>query len=260
MKNIQSIPTLCDGTLFRSRLEARWSLFFGLLGIDWEYEPEHDYVDIGFYQTQYKPDFYLPDLDYWIEIKPAIPNDDEMNKMAGWAKGWHAAGFYIAYKLGRPSENTESARKFWYSKKRGRVFWDHSFWWTECSVCGAIELTHKGDPPATCEGRCYDYEDMLDLYENTNYAPVHESYPYSPHSPRILRAYEAALGAQFNDSPEQQRINRAQLANERANHRFEAGLETYATKKYGTCWRETENEDDVRDDFSDWLDYKNGGR
>jgi hypothetical protein len=37
---MKAIPTWHDGTQFRSRLEAKWAVFFSHLGIPWEYEPE----------------------------------------------------------------------------------------------------------------------------------------------------------------------------------------------------------------------------
>lgn len=37
---IKAIQTRYKGYNFRSRLEARWAVFFDALGIKWEYEPE----------------------------------------------------------------------------------------------------------------------------------------------------------------------------------------------------------------------------
>ena len=55
----------------RSRLEARWSLFFDLLAVPWEYEPEA--FDLG--GVRYLPDFWLPDFNMWVEIKGEIRDD-----------------------------------------------------------------------------------------------------------------------------------------------------------------------------------------
>lgn len=61
-----SIETSWGGFRFRSRLEARWALFFSKLGIQFQYEPE------GFelQECRYLPDFYLPQVSWWAEIKP----------------------------------------------------------------------------------------------------------------------------------------------------------------------------------------------
>jgi hypothetical protein len=68
MKNkIKAIETRYKGYRFRSRLEARWAVFFDALGIEWEYEFEGFVLPNG---TSYLPDFYLPDLGIWVEVKP----------------------------------------------------------------------------------------------------------------------------------------------------------------------------------------------
>ena len=56
---IQAIPTRYAGCHFRSRLEARWAVFFDALGIRWEYEPEGF---VGAYGEPYLPDFQLPEV------------------------------------------------------------------------------------------------------------------------------------------------------------------------------------------------------
>lgn len=73
MTTIQAIETRYAGCRFRSRLEARWAVFFDTLGISWEYEPEGLLVswrltlDEG--RFRYLPDFRLPDLGLWAEVK-----------------------------------------------------------------------------------------------------------------------------------------------------------------------------------------------
>lgn len=54
MGGIRSIPTEYNGYRFRSRLEARWAIFFDALGVDYEYEPEGFELPSG---KRYLPDF-----------------------------------------------------------------------------------------------------------------------------------------------------------------------------------------------------------
>jgi hypothetical protein len=61
----RAIETSYAGCRFRSRLEARWAVFFDTLGIPWEYEPEGFELPSG----RYLPDFWLPECDTWIEVK-----------------------------------------------------------------------------------------------------------------------------------------------------------------------------------------------
>ena len=64
---ITVIPTEYKGTRFRSRLEARWAVFFDALGIEWQYEPEAFRLKNG---DGYTPDFWLPQLHCFAEVKP----------------------------------------------------------------------------------------------------------------------------------------------------------------------------------------------
>jgi hypothetical protein len=71
---MNAIETTYAGCRFRSRLEARWAVFFDTLGIAWEYEPQ-GYL-VGPEQLPYLPDFWLPDIRLWIEVKgQATPRD-----------------------------------------------------------------------------------------------------------------------------------------------------------------------------------------
>ena len=60
MKKLRPIQTEYGGFLFRSRLEARWAVFFDTCGVDWEYEPEG--YDLG-NGLMYLPDFLLHGVD-----------------------------------------------------------------------------------------------------------------------------------------------------------------------------------------------------
>lgn len=80
MTDIKPIETQYKGYRFRSRLEARWAVFFDALGIEWQYEPEgYDLGEAGWYL----PDFWLPiqhhlysPAGYWVEIKGEISQGD----------------------------------------------------------------------------------------------------------------------------------------------------------------------------------------
>lgn len=79
-QSIKPIETLWKGYRFRSRLEARWAVFFETLGLNWEYEPQGFELPDG---SRYLPDFYLPDQETYIEIKPQIDHQFEKVYLAG---------------------------------------------------------------------------------------------------------------------------------------------------------------------------------
>lgn len=68
MAAIKPIETIYKGYRFRSRLEARWAVFFDNVMVEYEYEPEGFVLEDG---TMYLPDFYLPEIDAYVEVKSA---------------------------------------------------------------------------------------------------------------------------------------------------------------------------------------------
>ena len=71
--DIKPIETVYNGYRFRSRLEARWAVFFDKAGIEYEYELDGFILKNG---TRYLPDFFLPQFDIFVEIK-ANPDIDD---------------------------------------------------------------------------------------------------------------------------------------------------------------------------------------
>src|SRR5579884_3235720 len=72
----QAIETRYHGYHFRSRLEARWAVFFDTLGIEYEYEREGYSLE----GIPYLPDFWLPEQEWWVEIKGVAPTSEELDK------------------------------------------------------------------------------------------------------------------------------------------------------------------------------------
>ena len=68
---MKAIETKYMGCHFRSRLEARWAVFFDTLNIKWIYEPE------GYFHNEvcYLPDFYIPHIKGFYEVKGFMPGD-----------------------------------------------------------------------------------------------------------------------------------------------------------------------------------------
>lgn len=74
---IKAIETSYKGYRFRSRLEARWAVFFDTIDWRWDYEPE----GFEFDNKQYLPDFYLKASHCYVEVKP---DDSEIANKADW--------------------------------------------------------------------------------------------------------------------------------------------------------------------------------
>jgi hypothetical protein len=89
MSQFTVIPTRYAGHTFRSRLEARWAVFFDFIGMSWEYEKEAFSLRVLGKQAGYTPDFWLPQLGAWFEVKgwQGLSDDEArrvVNKMAAF--------------------------------------------------------------------------------------------------------------------------------------------------------------------------------
>lgn len=83
MNELRAIDTVYNGYKFRSRLEARWAVFMDVLDVEYAYEPEgFDLPEAGYYL----PDFWLPKLGIWLEIKPDEPIHEEKLKASKLAE------------------------------------------------------------------------------------------------------------------------------------------------------------------------------
>jgi len=129
---IKAIETKYKGYRFRSRLEARWAVFFDFLGIEWDYEPEGFDLGEGVF---YLPDFRLKgldtngdEIDFWVEIKPSSKSvsDEEKEKIEKFSECF-VSSFYGGFLLceGMPGEKfaqTEVTQGFdilmWSHRKR----------------------------------------------------------------------------------------------------------------------------------------------
>lgn len=102
---ITILPTEYRGITFRSRTEARWAVLFEHMGLVWDYEPEGH----GLEGRGYLPDFYLPELDMWFEVKPAETDGSEIPVFSALVEATKKCGI-IAY--GPPNPGRRHLRYF----------------------------------------------------------------------------------------------------------------------------------------------------
>jgi hypothetical protein len=149
---LKAIETRFDGYRFRSRLEARWAVFFKTLGVRYEYEKEgYDLGAAGWYL----PDFWLPDQKCWQEVKGQPATKEEMLKAAILAQ---ATGFPVALfertDFSKPQFVLATAQ---FVGMWGRAFWpertddsgDFGAHWSVCVECearGVLYLDEEHKP------------------------------------------------------------------------------------------------------------------
>lgn len=74
---MRAIPTVYEGVQFRSRLEARYAMFFDEHRIRWAYEVEGFEID----GVRYLPDFWLADSRAYFEVKGPHQERVELPKL-----------------------------------------------------------------------------------------------------------------------------------------------------------------------------------
>jgi len=154
MMKIKAIETSYNGYKFRSRLEARWAVFFDLLDIKYEYEKEGFNLPHG----PYLPDFFLPDIrnGFWIEVKPNISNHyDELPSIL-IRELCKATGFEGMVVRGEPALMTVDS---WSCEipgvSDGSAYWlnggdDGPYLFCICPKCGKIGIEYGGRGSRVC--------------------------------------------------------------------------------------------------------------
>ncbi|WP_330457372.1 hypothetical protein OIB37_10950 [Streptomyces sp. NBC_00820] len=151
--SIDAVPTRYGDTTFRSRLEADWAATLDNYDIQWQYEPETITLDSG---ALYIPDFWLPELGTWIEVKgPGVPRTEKAKELAqaracrcevNCVCRWPGGEFLL---IGRPSlasDRTEIGHR----PRSGYANWETPFgpstYFVKCPGCTRAQWTTLGRP------------------------------------------------------------------------------------------------------------------
>lgn len=120
---VTAIETHYGGCRFRSRLEARWAVFFDHFGVEWEYEPQSVVVSHRLSLEEgtfnYLPDFWLPRLGLWVEVTGSLDEVECLRLLDAAASlssnnggGCHDAGGHDMLVLGPVPRPTETVGVF----------------------------------------------------------------------------------------------------------------------------------------------------
>jgi hypothetical protein len=183
---LKAIETLYKGYRFRSRLEARWAVFFDALGMQWVYEPEGVRLPDG---VKYLPDFWIPILcedhphypnaGYWLEIKPMLLTADQHTKCKSLAV---CSGHSVCILAGQPWPG-EFLQQKWMPNGTFYDFTDYDFvnfylssyiaypcaasgcgheWKYAYNAARSARFEHGETPGAMFESRCNCFAEPLD--------------------------------------------------------------------------------------------------
>jgi hypothetical protein len=146
---LQPIKTEYRGHLFRSRLEARWALFFDLIGVAWTYEGEGYELPGG----RYLPDFEINLARRgfcFFEVKPYQPDLDELRKAHELA---FASRRMVFIGQGMPGDESGIYAVF----PEGAE--DDGYHVVPCPKCGAIGIEFAARAARVCGDVCVPESD-----------------------------------------------------------------------------------------------------
>lgn len=158
MTVIAAKPTLYKGTRFRSRLEARWAVFFDAIEREWVYEPTFPELRA----LSYQPDFLLDggsqaEATSVVEVKPWPGQTGDWTALAEYLNRTQGEGRYgkVASVLQTRMMLLIGSPGLWEQGKLTdygsvAVAWDHDrvpnalLEWAECPICGYVAMCPDG--------------------------------------------------------------------------------------------------------------------
>jgi len=192
---IGAIETVFDGYRFRSRLEARWAVFFKTAGIRYIYEPECFRLPSG---KLYLPDFYLPEVNMrttedeggiYVEVKPSKPNSAEIDYLFELSK---ITGKGVLLLEGMPAlwngffdaEGDGHYDCSW-DPQFGNTAWDVCMLFARCYECYRVRVQHGyyQEP--------YEYGQYCEYCLNQlgEKSPCNAAHPSLVHAVKVARSY-----------------------------------------------------------------------
>lgn len=261
MGQAMAIPTEYNGYLFRSRLEARWAVFFDALGIRYEYEPEGFDLGDGVW---YLPDFYLPNINggTYVEVK-GVMDDDSRKKIDRFADYGEAPLYVLG---GMPTQSDlEDDDIYGYTNRYEGCFWfyfsitdeatgkvsrsgDWPYLFCVCPACGKVGLEFDGRGWRICGGSQHTDENLsTNTYRDADGNVRPFAHPevagwrtddkgYSWNQRRLVAAYKVARQAQFDHgrTPTKREVQRRYAAEMEVSNAEDEGQ---AARGSGERWR-----------------------
>lgn len=212
---IRAIETRYAGCHFRSRLEARWAVFFDTLGIEWEYEPQGfewsagaETVASSFLRPEdikggrYLPDFWLPSIATWFEVKGGTTYDDQDSRIHTEFSAVIGQRHITALgdmPVGDPADPKIEIGGTEFMYLNGGC--DFYYRWCLCPWCGKPDIQFDGRGGRVCPG---DHDcvgpcigDGCQVEAIHHYTGRPSDKAYTNDDPKILAAYSAARSARF---------------------------------------------------------------
>lgn len=157
-----------------TRLDECWALFFGELGIEYQYQTRSVETKTG----TYLPDFYLPNVGVrstekggmWVEVSTDVPDNwsggvfDQMEEIV------EVSGEPAAIVDGLPTNQRTAENQYEVNQSSNKdgdyMYVDWPMEWVKCDNCGSIKFEFRESNYMDCQscaGRCSPDHDEIGL-------------------------------------------------------------------------------------------------
>jgi hypothetical protein len=181
LNEISAKPTLYRGVRFRSRMEYSFAVWCDGKRVSWEYESATYDLGDGVFYT---PDFYLPESNTIIEVKPAEHLRECTGKICKLAQApwltfttmaviemrWHDLVCHAIFERSYDGENCTRRRPV--QTRKDMVLF-------QCAGCGCVNFATTGSGHLECAQGCGEvhYESVPGADIGRGYPSGHPLYP-----------------------------------------------------------------------------------
>lgn len=216
-EHFKAIETLYAGCRFRSRLEARWAVFFDTLGIEWVYEKEgyrleplppdvpcsccpREQCTCREHLGGYLPDFWLPSISTWFEVKGEKPDEETGRRL------WRFSQLIDQRLIVAIGSIPDPATFDTGGHPQGGAFdmWlnagqDYHYAWCACPWCGKYGIEFDARSARICGWKSHGISEA-EAWEVVKGRPGcwrTDDKCYTGDDPGILKGYATARSARF---------------------------------------------------------------
>jgi hypothetical protein len=147
--------------------------------IEYNYEPDWGVVESRGFGIPYKPDFWLPKFEYWVEVKAEFKEiaTNEFMKIEGLAK----LGDVLVLS-GPPrllGDNSSAHHLCTWGPRHNRLVIQDKMRWCECPTCRRIGIEVFGGVPSECRRTCTLFGDDVPDQDGHRAKRLMDAYRYA---------------------------------------------------------------------------------
>ncbi len=142
-----------DGIGYRSKVEAHWARLFGYCKLAFHYQPGPYDISLDGTRKDYTPDFYLPELECFVEIKYSeekSPLPKECFKASRLSVVSKRPVYIFFGQFGTGQRKHGSAYRYDLTNSDPSLHFSVNWWISRCPKCQLVDITQDSKTPLRC--------------------------------------------------------------------------------------------------------------